>query len=77
LSAIPLNATRLSIGFSSLVSSRARVCAFSITDSVTTIERRDHIAVLTCSVRHGSSFVTVSELVVDDGAAELRNSRDQ
>jgi hypothetical protein len=39
LSAMPLNATRLGAGFSPLVSSSARACAFSTTDSVTTIER--------------------------------------
>src|SRR5260221_235769 len=37
---MPLNATRLGVGFNPLVSSRARACAFSTTDSVTTIERQ-------------------------------------
>jgi hypothetical protein len=36
---MPLNAMCRSVGFTPLVSSRARACAFSITDSVTTIER--------------------------------------
>ena len=36
---MPLNATRRGVGVSPLVSSRERACAFSTTDSVTTIER--------------------------------------
>ena len=39
LSAMPLKATLLRVGFSPLVSSRVRVSAFSTTYSVTTIER--------------------------------------
>src|SRR6266850_387291 len=37
---MPLNATCLSVGLSPLVSSRARACAFSTTDSVATIAHR-------------------------------------
>jgi hypothetical protein len=39
LSAMPLNATCLGVGFSPLLSSSARASAFSTTDSVTMIER--------------------------------------